>query len=52
MSEKINQEIIILRFMQTHGEKYNYDKVLFSRMKSKVEIIFTIKTLSNLSQAL
>lgn len=42
MSEKINQENIILRFKQTHGEKYNYDKVLFSRMKSKVEIICSI----------
>ncbi|MFV5701058.1 hypothetical protein ACM55F_04210 [Flavobacterium sp. XS2P12] len=39
MSKKITGEEIILRFKQTHGDKYEYRNVLFSKMKEKVEII-------------
>lgn len=39
MSKKINTHDIIVRFKQTHGNKYEYGNVSFSNMKAKVEII-------------
>lgn len=42
MSKKTNSEEMIFRFKQTHGSKYDYQHVSFSKMKEKVEIICPI----------
>ena len=42
MSKKTTIEDIITRFKQTHGDKYEYDNVSYSKMKEKVEIICPI----------
>jgi hypothetical protein len=42
MGKRITREEIISRFIQTHGNKYDYSLISFSKMKEKVEIICSI----------
>lgn len=42
MATRITKENILLRFVRTHGDKYDYSLVSFSKMKEKVEIVCPI----------
>lgn len=39
MATRITKANILLRFVKTHGDKYDYSLVSFSKMKDKVEIV-------------
>lgn len=39
MSRKYTQEEIIAKFIETHGTKYNYSRVCFTKTHDKVEIV-------------
>lgn len=42
MPRKVDRAEIISRFKKTHGSKYNYDRVIYTKMKDKVEIFCSI----------
>lgn len=39
MGKKLTQEEVLRRFREVHGDKYDYNRVVFLTMKGSVEII-------------